>query len=137
MSRRGRIATDQLTRALLDLAAKGERTHCSDPTSHRLWTSEHETERAIAVMLCDHCPVLTVCRDTAEQRDERWGVWGGVDRSIRPGGQQMTAPGPVGRLVPSLASPYHRQPVSVAGDAAAPSHPLRAVMRWPDLIWRL
>jgi hypothetical protein len=85
MIRRGRIATDRLTRALLDMAARGERTHCSDPTSHHLWLSEHETERAIAVMLCDHCPVLTVCRDTAEQRDERWGVWGGVDRSIRPG----------------------------------------------------
>ncbi|MFL6047908.1 MAG: WhiB family transcriptional regulator [Propionibacteriaceae bacterium] len=36
-------------------------------------------------MLCDHCPVLTVCRDTAEERGETWGVWGGVDRSIRPG----------------------------------------------------
>jgi hypothetical protein len=24
-------ATDQLTRALLDIAARGERTHCSDP----------------------------------------------------------------------------------------------------------
>jgi hypothetical protein len=78
-------ASDALTLALLGLAATGERTHCSDPTSHHLWLSEHDTERAIAITLCDHCPVLTVCRDTAEQRDERWGVWGGVDRSIRSG----------------------------------------------------
>jgi hypothetical protein len=80
-----RAASDALTIALLNMAAIGERTHCSDPTTHHLWLSEHDTERAAAVMLCDHCPVLTVCRDTAELRDERWGVWGGVDRSIRPG----------------------------------------------------
>jgi hypothetical protein len=80
-----RAASDALTLALLNLAARGERTHCSDPTTHHLWLSESESERAIAVTLCDHCPVLTVCRDTAEQRDERRGVSGGVDRSIRPG----------------------------------------------------
>jgi hypothetical protein len=80
-----RVVTDQLTLALLGLAAKGERTHCSDPITHHLWLSESESERAIAVTLCDHWPVLSVCRDTAEQRDERWGVWGGVDRSVRPG----------------------------------------------------
>jgi hypothetical protein len=67
-----RIATDQLTRALLNMAARGERGHCSDPTSHHLWLSEHESERAIAILLCDHCPVLTVCRDTADLRQETW-----------------------------------------------------------------
>lgn len=40
MSRRGRIATDTLTRALLDLAARGERTHCSDPGTSELWISD-------------------------------------------------------------------------------------------------
>jgi hypothetical protein len=45
--------TDALTLALLNLAARGERTHCSDPASHHLWTSEDERERAVAVMLCD------------------------------------------------------------------------------------
>jgi hypothetical protein len=79
------VATDRLTLALLNLAASGLRTHCSDPTSHHLWCSEHERERAVAVMLCDHCPVLTVCRDTAEQRQVTWGVWGGKDFSRRPG----------------------------------------------------
>ena len=80
-----RAATDQLTRALLDMAARGERTHCSDSASKHLWLSEHDGERKVAALLCRHCPVETVCRDTAEQRDERWGVWGGVDRSVRPG----------------------------------------------------
>jgi hypothetical protein len=64
------VPTDQLTLALLGLAARGQRTHCSDPTSHHLWLSERESERATAVMLCDHCPILTVCRDTAELRQE-------------------------------------------------------------------
>jgi hypothetical protein len=80
-----RVATDQLTLALINAASQGLRPHCSDPTSHHMWLSEHDAERATAVLLCDHCPVLTVCRTTAEQRDERWGVWGGVDRSVRPG----------------------------------------------------
>jgi Transcription factor WhiB len=83
--------TDQLTRALIDAAAKGLRPHCSDAGSHHLWLSDHEADRAIAVRLCRHCPVETVCRDTAEQRDERWGVWGGVDRSIRPGRPKKAA----------------------------------------------
>ena len=76
---KAKVATDRLTGALLAMAARGERTHCSDPAIHYLWLSEHDNERVVAVMLCDHCPVLQVCRDTAEQRDERWGVWGGVD----------------------------------------------------------
>jgi hypothetical protein len=85
MTAHARLASDALTLALLNMAAKGERTHCSDPTSHHLWLSEHEAERAVAVMLCDHRPVLTACRDTAELRQENWGVWGGVDRSVRAG----------------------------------------------------
>jgi hypothetical protein len=72
-----------------DLAARGERTHCSDPTSHHLWLSERDTERASAVMLCDHCPVLNVCRDAAELRQETWGVWGGRDFSRRPGRKKI------------------------------------------------
>jgi hypothetical protein len=79
------IASNELTRAMINLAARGERTRCSDPTSHHLWLSEHEAERAIAVLQCDHCPVLAVCRDTAELRQETWGVWGGKDFSRRPG----------------------------------------------------
>ena len=80
---------DALTLALLTLAERGERTHCSDPSSHHLWLSESKSERQTAVTLCQHCPVLTVCRNTAEQRDERWGVWGGRDFSRRPGRRKV------------------------------------------------
>jgi hypothetical protein len=80
-----RQASDRLNRALLTIASQGLRTHCSDPGIHDYWTSDSDAERAVAVMLCDHCPVLTVCRDTAELRQETWGVWGGKDFSRRPG----------------------------------------------------
>jgi hypothetical protein len=51
-----RVPTDALTLALLNIAARGERTHCSDPGSQHLWLSEHEAERQVAVMLSDQLP---------------------------------------------------------------------------------
>ena len=53
-----RRATDALTRALITIAAKGERTHCSDSETHHLWLSEHEPERAEAAKLCRGCPAI-------------------------------------------------------------------------------
>jgi hypothetical protein len=41
-----RVATDQLTTALLNIASKGLRPHCSDLGTSELWLSEHEPERA-------------------------------------------------------------------------------------------
>jgi hypothetical protein len=37
------------------------------------------------VRLCEGCPVIMECWSAAVARDERWGVWGGVDRSPRRG----------------------------------------------------
>ena len=45
ISNRGRAESDQLTRALLNIAARGLRTHCSDPSLSELWLSEHKPER--------------------------------------------------------------------------------------------
>lgn len=56
MTAKGALASNELTRALINIAARGERTHCSDPETHHYWLSEHDTERAIAITLCDHCP---------------------------------------------------------------------------------
>jgi hypothetical protein len=86
-----RAATDALTLALLSMASRGERTHCSDPATHHLWCSEHDGERAVAIKLCDHCPVEDVCRETAELRGETWGVWGAKDFSVRPGRKKAQA----------------------------------------------
>lgn len=41
---RSALASDELTTALRNLTARGERTHCSDPKSHHLWLSEDESE---------------------------------------------------------------------------------------------
>jgi hypothetical protein len=80
---RGRTESDQLTRALLDMASRGLRTHCSDPSLSELWLSEHEAERAEAVKLCRGCPVLLECREVGKY--QTWGVFGGRDVSRRPG----------------------------------------------------
>jgi hypothetical protein len=34
---RGKLESESFTRALLDLAAAGLRTNCSDPKTHHLW----------------------------------------------------------------------------------------------------
>jgi hypothetical protein len=84
-------AYDRLTRALLDMAAAGLRTPCSDVSSHHFWLSEHEGERRVAARLCRHCPVELECRESAEANQERWGVWGGVDMSVKPGRKKRAA----------------------------------------------
>jgi hypothetical protein len=70
-------ATTDLNRALLNIAAAGLRTHCSDSTLSQLWVSDHPGERREAAKLCRHCPVIVECRQAADARDERWHVWGG------------------------------------------------------------
>jgi hypothetical protein len=80
ISNRGRAESEALTRALINLAAAGLRTHCSDPG---LWVSDHPGDRREAVKLCDHCPVIVECRTAADARDERWHVWGGKDYTRR------------------------------------------------------
>src|SRR5207342_931970 len=62
---RGRIEGDLLTRALVDLAAVGQRPHCSDPGTRDLWLSEHDGERAQAALLCHGCPVFAPCGTAA------------------------------------------------------------------------
>jgi hypothetical protein len=86
-TRRGAIASERLTKALIDLAARGLRTHCSDPETHHLWLSDHEDERAQAAILCHGCPVELECWAAAAARDERFGVWSGVDRTQHPNGR--------------------------------------------------
>ena len=76
-------ATTDLNRALLNIAAAGLRTHCSDPTLSQLWLLDHPGERREAVKLCRHCPVIGECRQAADARGERWHVWAGRDYTCR------------------------------------------------------
>jgi Transcription factor WhiB len=83
IANRGRAKTEALTRALVNLAAAGLRTHCSDPGSSEMWVSDHPGERREAARLCAGCPVTGECRRAADARDERWHVWGGKDYTRR------------------------------------------------------
>jgi Transcription factor WhiB len=78
-NRRGAIASARFTKALIDLATRGLRTHCSDPETHHLWLSEDRHERAQAARLCVGCPVQPECWSVAVTRREWFGVWGAVD----------------------------------------------------------
>ena len=78
-------ATNLLNRALITLAAKGGRPRCADPVDHQLWTSASEHDRRLATTWCIGCQVLVLCHEAAEERDERWGVWGGRDFTRPPG----------------------------------------------------
>ena len=52
---KGALASDALTTALVNLAARGLRTHCSDAASSELWLREPAAERAEAARLCVGC----------------------------------------------------------------------------------
>jgi hypothetical protein len=61
------------------------RRGCSPLRTRRphLWTSDLPTERNEAVRVCKNvCPFTAECNTYAERADERWGVWGGVVRSV-------------------------------------------------------
>jgi Transcription factor WhiB len=88
MPTRGRAESEALTRALINLASKGLRPHCSDPGTSELWLSDHPAERREAVKVCAGCPVIVECRTAAEARDERWHVWGGHDYTRRQKAQR-------------------------------------------------
>lgn len=70
-------ARERLGDALLALNKSGETTPCHrDPR----FTSDHAADRAEAKALCATCPVVKLCREVG--REERDGVYGGIDRSL-------------------------------------------------------
>ena len=76
-------AADALTDALLVLEDRGERTPCRTSSAH-LWTSDDRHEREAATHRCQTCPLLALCRAAADERGERWHVWG-TDRTDHGG----------------------------------------------------
>jgi Transcription factor WhiB len=83
-TRCGAIASARLTKALIDAAARGLRTPCQDRELGHLWLSDYQPERAVAAVLCGGCPLALECWDAARSRDERFGVWAGVDMTRHP-----------------------------------------------------
>jgi hypothetical protein len=52
---------------------------CCDPANAGLdWHSDNVDDRQRAQRLCQPCPDRQACLDGARERDEGWGVWGGV-----------------------------------------------------------
>ncbi len=79
---------DRLALALAGLLAEGNRPPCGDGSG--AWTSEDRDERTMAARACMPCPLLTVCREAADSTKERFGVWGGRDRT-QPAGKRKGA----------------------------------------------
>jgi hypothetical protein len=84
-------AREQLVRALVEAAAKGPRTHCSDAGAE-LCLYESEADRAQAAILCRGCPVFGPCGDAAAANRENFRTWAGVDRTA------SGVPGPKPRI---------------------------------------
>lgn len=59
-----------------------------------------EAREAEAVAVCARCPVIGECLDEALERDERWGIWGGVTererRLLREAQVRLTVSAPFG-----------------------------------------
>ena len=85
MTRRDGLTTpealERLTSAILALALRGGRPRCGDPATHELWTSDSGKARATAASWCAGCPVMAECGLAADAAGERFGVWGGRDRT--------------------------------------------------------
>lgn len=47
------------------------------------WLSDDADERAVAVTWCRPCGVIAECAAAAADKREKFGVWGGRDRTVR------------------------------------------------------
>lgn len=75
-------AHDRLA-ALLD--AHSGRVPCQDPAHSHRWFSTDPRDRRRATDRCQACPtrIRWACAAAADETGERFGVWGGVDRTRR------------------------------------------------------
>ena len=71
-------AHEQLALALADAIAQGHEIPCGTSDG---WLSDDADQRAEAAQACRHCPVIDLCADAGASTSERFGVWGGIDRT--------------------------------------------------------
>ena len=74
-------ARNRLDVALVVMAATGERPPCGEFGAHDSWLSEDARVRAAAAEACGPCPLLELCGAAAVEGREKFGVWGGRDRT--------------------------------------------------------
>jgi hypothetical protein len=82
---RPRRWNDRLDRALLSLAIRGERVRCSDPVDHLLWTALDGHSRCLRDPTVKGWSVFDLCGLAAWERNEKWGVFAGVDFTRKTG----------------------------------------------------
>lgn len=103
-------AAHDLDDALLRMAEHGETPPCFGLDG---FTSDDPLERRIAAPICQTCPIQQQCQAAAEERDEKFGVWAGRDRTPRQGrprffsASHLTDP-PVERLLSPMAETIRR-----------------------------
>lgn len=78
-------AHEDLRDALAALLDSGDRPPCCWPDVGPWWLSESASDRARAVEHCHGCAILDPCHAAAESTRERFGVYGGRDRTPAPG----------------------------------------------------
>lgn len=119
-------AAEALTRALVDLADRGELTPCQGRRRDR-WTSADAEDREWAAAVCVGlgCPVLVECGASADEHDERHHVWGGTDRTPAPPAKKRT-PKERDPLMPRRnhprpkRTPVHPEPTAVVEVSPSP-----------------
>jgi transcription factor WhiB len=82
-------ASEALTQALVRAAARGIRPRCGDSETAYLWLSDHDGERKHAALMCRGCVVWAECDEVGQH--QRFGTWGGVDRTRSPGRKRDAA----------------------------------------------
>jgi len=85
-------AAEVLGQALLEVADQGRATPCQGRRRDR-WTSDDAADRAWAASVCVTlaCPVLEECAAAADEHDEKFGVFGGTDRTPPPVSRRRSA----------------------------------------------
>ena len=78
-------ATDRFNRALLALAATGNRVRCSDPITNTMWTSEHQQDRDIAARWCRGSRYSSSATMQPSNAARDTGFRGAKDLSVKPG----------------------------------------------------
>ena len=75
-------AQESLTAALTGLLNNGDAPPCrADKATLNRWTSDDPDERQWAAWHCQPCRILDACHAAADETPERFGVWGGIDRT--------------------------------------------------------